>query len=178
MNIIIMGPQGSGKTTQAQILAEKIKIPLVVMGNIFRELAKEDSDRGREIKEILEKGQLVSDDKTIDIVNNHPLEPNCANGFVLDGFPRNLVQAQGLTKKIDKVFYIKIQDAVSLKRLLLRGRADDTEETIANRLSIYHEETEPVLNFYRKQGILIEIDGERTVEEISGEIFAKTTPTQ
>lgn len=173
MNIIIMGPQGSGKTTQARLLAEKLGVPLIVVGDIFRELAKEDMEQGRQVQEVLKRGELVSDEETIDIVTKRLSLPDCAKGFVLDGFPRNLVQAQDLAKKIDKVFYLKVSDKMGIERLLLRGRLDDTKDLIEKRLEIYHQETEPVLEFYKKQGVLEEVNGESTIEEIFRDILKR-----
>lgn len=173
MNIVLMGPQGSGKTTQAKLLAQKLNLPLVVVGDMLRQMAKENNDEGKEIKEVQKRGELIPDGQTIAIVSARLSGPDCERGFVLDGFPRNLEQAQGLDKKVDKVFYLKVTDEVGIARLLSRGRGDDTKEAIATRLAIYHQETEPVLEFYSKQGVLEEINGEATIEEIFQEISKK-----
>ncbi len=165
MNIILMGPVGSGKTTQADILSKKLGLPHIQTGEIYRKIATEDSSTGKKIKMILDAGDLIDDENTFEIIDKHLKE--ITGGFVIDGFPRTLVQAQREVFYVDKVFYIKISDEEALKRLLLRKREDDTPEIIAERLKVYHEETEPILDYYRNQGKLVEIDGSGTIEEVT-----------
>ena len=169
MNIVVMGPQGSGKTTQAELLAEKLSVPLISTGAITREIIEEDTKLGKRFRKLSEAGILLDDADVLAILNQRLEKQDCVNGFVLDGAPRTLPQAQKI-ENIDKVFYIKISDEVGIERLTERGRVDDTPEAIKERLSLYHLETEPVLDFYREKGILQEVDGERTVEEIQKEI--------
>ncbi len=168
MNILVMGPQGSGKTTQAELLANKLNFPHIETGNIYREIAKQDSPIGRKIKEVMEKGGLVDDESTFQIVDRHLAE--IKGGFVLDGFPRTLTQAQRELFPIDKVFYINLSDEEAINRLLKRGRADDKIETIKNRLKLFHERTQPILNYYRDLGKLVEIDGSGTPDEVFKQI--------
>lgn len=168
MNILVMGPQGSGKSTQAELLAKRLNLPHIETGNVYRELAKEDSELGRKIKGVLEKGGLVDDETTFEVVDKNLAK--IKGGFVLDGFPRTLTQAQRELFPIDKVIYINLSDEEAIERLLLRGRADDKIETIKARLKLFHERTEPILDYYRKQEKLLEIDGSKSVEEVSGQI--------
>lgn len=164
MNIIFMGPQGSGKTTQAEILADKLKLPFIGTGDIYRQVAGLDTELGKRVKAILDKGDLVDDETTFKVVDSHLSE--IKSGFILDGFPRTLAQAQRELFPVDKVIYIKLTDDTAVKRLAARGRSDDTPEVIGERLRLYHEETEPILDYYRKQGKLLEVDGSGTIEEV------------
>lgn len=170
MKVIFLGPQGSGKSTQAKILADYIKLPYVEMGQMFRDKAEENSDLGKKVKISLDTGELVPDDIAVNLLNEKLNGPNYRNGFVLDGYPRNQAQMDGLKQEIDKVFYIKVSDAEAIKRLSLRARHDDTEELLKRRLEIYHEKTEPLLSKFRDRGILVDINGERTIEEINTQL--------
>lgn len=165
MNIVLMGPVGSGKTTQADILSKKLDLPHIQTGEIYRKIAGEDSPLGKKIKAILDAGGLIDDNTTFETVDKHLKE--IQGNFILDGFPRTLVQAQKELFLVGKVIYIKVPDEETTKRLLLRQRTDDTSEIIAERLKVYHQETEPILDYYRKLGKLIEIDGRGTIEEVA-----------
>lgn len=173
MNIIFLGPQGSGKSTQAKMLVSQLNLPYIEMGQVLRDKAQEDTEIGRQIKTPLDLGELVPDEITISLLNEKLTTPEFQNGFILDGYPRNQVQIQGLKAKIDKVFYIRIDDTEAVKRLLLRGRHDDTKELLTRRLEIYHEKTEPLLKKYRSQNILIEINGDKSIEEVNKSIIEK-----
>lgn len=164
MNIILMGPVGSGKTTQADILSKELGLPHIQTGEIYRKIATENSYIGKKIKTILDAGDLIDDETTFEVIDKHLKE--ITGDFVIDGFPRTLVQAKKEIFDVDKVFYIKISDKEALKRLLLRKRDDDTPEIIAERLKAYHQETEPILKYYKNQGKLVEIDGEGNIEEV------------
>lgn len=164
MNIVIMGPQGSGKSTQAELLANKLNLPHIETGNVYREQARENS----EIRSVLEKGGLIDDKTTFEVVDRHLAK--LKGGFVLDGFPRTLVQAQRELILIDKVVYINLSDKEAIGRLLKRGRSDDKIETIKERLRLFHERTEPILDYYRSQGKLLEVDGSGTIEEVAAQI--------
>lgn len=165
MNIIIMGPQGSGKSTQGDLLAERLGIPHIQTGEIYRQIAQQDSELGRKVKAVLDVGGLIDDQVTFEVVDKHLAE--IKSGFIIDGFPRTLVQAQRELFPVDKVIYIRLTDEEAIKRLLLRKRKDDTPEIIAERLKLYHQQTEPILDYYRKQGKLAEVDGSGTIEEVS-----------
>ncbi len=168
MNVIIMGPQGSGKSTQAEILANKLRVPHIETGKIYRDLKNTDSDIGRKIKTTLDAGELVDDATTFEIIDQHLSE--IKDGFVIDGFPRTQVQAKRDLFPIDAVIFLRLGNEEATKRLLLRGREDDTPELIAERLKLYHEQTEPILSYYREAGKLIEVNGEKTIEDISKDI--------
>jgi adenylate kinase len=173
MNIIILGPQGSGKSTQAELLAKKLRIPYLSTGELYRKLSEENTKRGLSIKRTLNKGELVSDEMTIDLIKEAIAKPEYKEGFVLEGAPRNLNQARMLGFLFDRVFYLRVADDENLKRLLLRAREDDTEELIKKRLAIYHQETEPVILFYKDKDLLEEVDGERSIEEIQKDILER-----
>ena len=171
MSLIVMGPQGSGKTTQAELLAKKLNLPHLQTGELYRRVAKEKSPLGRKVKELLGKGHLVPDKEHNELLEREVKKPLYKNGFVLDGSPRTLSQAKSQPFKVDKIFYLDVSDEENTKRLLRRGRKDDTPELIAERLRIYHRETEPVLKYFRQQGILKEVDGERPIEVIHQDIM-------
>lgn len=170
MKILIVGPVGSGKTTQAKLLADYLGIPSLGMGQVLREMAKENSPQGQSLKEDLDKGKLADDAIVAKIARERIAEEDCQNGFIFDGYPRSLTQIKLFDPGYDRVFYLDISDTVAEQRLLARGRDDDTPEIIKERLRIYHQETEPLLEFFEKQGILQKIDGGGTIEEIQERI--------
>lgn len=159
-----MGPQGSGKSTQAALLAQKLTIPHVSTGDIYRAISQEDTDLGHKVKGMLDRGELIDDETTFRVVDRHL--GAIQGGFIIDGFPRTLVQAQREAFLVDKVIYLKLSDEEATKRLLARGRADDTPELIAERLKLYHQLTEPILSYYRQQNKLAEVDGTASIEEV------------
>ena len=170
MVYLILGPPGSGKSTQAELLAQKLGLPHISTGDIFREIAKQDTSLGKEVKHALDEGELVSDKATMQIIPQFLKAPKLRRGVVLDGFPRNLYQAQHFDGSVNKAIYLYVPDSEVRKRLLLRNRADDTEEIITESLSVYHQQTEPVLDYYQKQGVLLRIDGTPSIEEIHTKI--------
>lgn len=170
MNIVFMGMPGSGKTTQAEILGQKLNLPVVITGAIYRQTALLDNDLGRKVKQVMEAGGLIDDEITFQVIDKHLGE--IKDGFILDGFPRTLVQAQREMVKIDKVVYVAVSDEEATKRILSRNeRADDTPEVITKRLEVYHQLTEPILEYYRKDGRLLEIDGSGTIEDVEKRIW-------
>ncbi len=173
MRIILIGIQGSGKSTQGNLLSEKLSIPYLSTGHIFRKIAKEKTPFGRYVKETLNAGVLISDDKTLEIVSGYLSRDEYENGYILDGFPRTVMQANDFQEEIDYVFYLNVSDREALWRLSYREdeREDDTLLALRKRIELFHEITEPVLGYYRKKGLLTEIDGEKKIEEISGEIL-------
>lgn len=166
MNIFFLGPQGSGKSTQAKLLSEHLNLPLVSVGDLLRKRALVSDDVGKTLSEVMNKGELVDDDLVDQLVEEELTSPRYSKGFIADGFPRTKEQARKFSFSPDLVIYLNTSDKVGIERLLKRGRQDDTPEAIAERLSIYHQETEPLLAYYKKEGILKIVNGERTVEEI------------
>lgn len=173
MILVVMGPPGSGKSTQANLLAEELGIPHLQTGDLFHYLSEEDSPRGRKIKRIMESGGLLDDQLVLEIVEEHLKGKQYDKGVVLDGTPRSLWQAEHFKLKLDKVFYLDVSDEENIKRLVKRGRKDDRPEVVKKRLKTYHQETEPMLDFYRKMNILEKVDGERPIEVIHQDIMAR-----
>lgn len=175
MKIILIGIQGAGKSTQGNILSKKLKIPYLSTGHIFRTIAQEHSPMGRYIKEVMNAGFLIPDKKTMEIVSEYLSRPEYEKGYILDGFPRTIVQAKGFKNGITAVVYLHVSDREALWRLSFRNSGDRQDETllaIRKRIELFHKFTEPVLDFYRKKGILFEIDGEKHIDDISKEILA------
>ncbi|MBI2074403.1 MAG: nucleoside monophosphate kinase [Candidatus Levybacteria bacterium] len=176
MKIILIGIQGAGKSTQGNLLSEKLKVPYLSTGHIFREMAKEHTPNGRYIKEVMNAGYLIPDEKTLEIVSEYLTRPEYEKGYILDGFPRTIVQVEAFKNGIDYVIYLKVSDKEALWRLSDRtgeNREDDTLVAIRKRIDLFHRFTEPVLDYYHKKGILIEVDGEKPIEEIHKEIMEK-----
>ncbi len=168
MKIVLIGVQGSGKSTQGNLLSEKLGVPYLSTGHIFREIAKEHTPLGRYIKETMNAGYLIPDDKTLEIVREYLSRSEYKKGYILDGFPRTEGQAEAFKNGIGAVFYIKVADDKALERLSFRedDREDATTKAIIKRIELFHKFTEPVIDYYRKKGKLHEIDGERSIEEI------------
>jgi adenylate kinase len=179
MKIVLLGIQGSGKSTQGNLLTEKLGVPYLSTGHIFRELAKEKTPLGRYIKEVMNAGYLIPDDKTLEIVSDYLKRPEYTNGYILDGFPRTVTQAESFADGVDKIIYLRVSDREALWRLSYRSeeggeiREDETLSAVRKRIELFHKFTEPVLEFYRKKGSLIEVDGEKKIEEIHEQIMRK-----
>ena len=173
MKIIIMGPQGCGKSTQAKLLSKNLKIPSVSSGDIFRELKNTNTLLGKRVVERLSKGLLVSDDDTMDVINQELSKKEYKKGFIIDGFPRNLYQAQNSLFKPDLVLYLEVPLEVSVERLTRRMREEDTPDLIRIRLSEYHTNTRPVLDFYESFGVLRSIDGNATAENVHKSVVSE-----
>ena len=178
MRILILGPQGSGKGTQAGLIAAAHGAPHVATGEILRSAVAKGSDLGLRVRPILERGDLVPDDLMVELIRARLAGED---GFVLDGFPRTVPQAEALDamldeigKPLDVVLLLEVSDDVSLARLLGRraaeGRTDDAPDAIRNRLRLYHELTEPVVERYRATGTLVPLHASRTVGEVAAEI--------
>jgi adenylate kinase len=209
MNIVILGPQASGKGTQADLLVKKYGLFYLEMGQILRDLVEKKDKEGEKIASFINQGHLVPDEMIMEVLGRFLTPANLQKGILFDGFPRNLSQAEIFQKelekyqaKIDKVIFLKISTQESLKRLSGRrhcsccgrdynlvtmppkqgeicdddgcrlvAREDETPEDIKQRLSVYQRETLPVIDFYRQEGILLEVDGERSIEAIHQEIL-------
>ena len=181
MNLLVLGPQGSGKGTQASRLAEERGIPHVSTGDMFRAAIAAGTPLGRRVEPILASGELVPDELTVELIRERLSEPDATRGFVLDGFPRTLAQAEaldamltGIGRDLDLVLFFDLDQATSTERLRgraeLEGRDDDTPEAIARRLELYHEQTAPLVELYRASGRLVTIRAERTIDEVANEI--------
>ena len=176
MKIILIGIQGAGKSTQGNLLSEKLKIPYLSTGHIFREMAKEKTPLSRYVKEIMNAGYLIPDTKTVEIVSEYLKKPEYTKGYILDGFPRTIEQVKMFKNGVDKVIYFNVSDREALWRLSYRNgdsREDETLAAIRKRIELFHTLTKPVLDYYREEGTLVEVDGERPVEEIRKEILEK-----
>jgi adenylate kinase len=180
VNLLLLGPQGSGKGTQAKKIAQDLGVPHVSTGEMFRALDGA-SELGREVTAIMKRGELVPDDLTIRMIEERLSEDDALDGFILDGFPRNLAQAEALDamlavigRRLDAILFFDLPDEVARQRALGRahveGRNDDTLETIDRRLAIYHEQTEPVVHHYRTTGRLVPLHADREVGEVHAEI--------
>jgi adenylate kinase len=183
VNLLVLGPQGSGKGTQAKRISAEYGVPHVSTGDIFRAAIADGSELGRRVEPILAAGALVPDDLTVGLIRERLAAPDARDGFVLDGFPRTIAQAQALDETLaetgqalDAVLFFDLDDDVATERLRGRaadeGRQDDTPEVIARRLAVYHEQTEPVVEHYRATGKLVPLHAERTVGEVFAEIQA------
>ena len=181
LNILLLGPQGAGKGTQAKRIAAEYGIPHIASGEILRREMAAGTDLGKRVKEIYDRGDLVSDDLMIDLIRKRLEQPDTESGFVLDGFPRTTVQAEALDsmfsdigRNFSVVFALQIPDEVAFERLRrraeLEGRADDTDEAIQRRLDNYHRETEPLIEYHRARGNLVPIHGNRTENQVFAEI--------
>ena len=181
MNLLVLGPQGSGKGTQASRLAEEREIPHVSTGDMFRGAIAAGTPLGRRVEPILASGELVPDELTVALIRERLSEPDATRGFVLDGFPRNLAQAEALDamlteidRQLDLVLYFDLDHVTSTERLrkraVIEGRDDDTPDAIVRRLELYHEQTAPLVELYRASGRLVPIRAERTIDEVANEI--------
>lgn len=172
MKYLLIGIQGAGKSTQGNLLSRTLHIPYLSTGHIFRTLSHEKTQLGRHIKELVNAGWLIPDKRVLEIVTDYLHRSQYAKGYILDGFPRTLHQAQGFENGIDKAFYLKVSDREALWRLSSRDddREDETLIAIRKRIELFHKFTEPVLDFYRREGILVEINGEESIEQIHHEI--------
>lgn len=203
MKLILLGPPGAGKGTQAKLICEKVGIPAISTGNILRQAIKDETDTGILAKKYIDDGKLVPDDVILGIIRERLSEKDCDNGYLLDGFPRTIPQAEALDKMvtIDSVVSIEVPDLAIVNRMSKRfvcekcgasyhlehrkpetdgicddckgklaRRKDDEPETVKERLAVYHNQTEPLKDYYRKDGRLLSVDGQKSVEEVFSSI--------
>ena len=210
MKIIMLGAPGAGKGTQAKMIADKYQIPHISTGDIFRANIKNGTELGKEAKKYMDQGLLVPDELTVKILFDRVAQPDCANGYVLDGFPRTIPQAEVLDKaltelndKIDYAINVDVPDENIVKRMSGRRacvacgatyhiehippkkegvcdkcgetlilRDDDKPETVLNRLKVYHDQTQPLIDFYTKKGVLKSVDGTVDMQDVFASIVA------
>ena len=210
MNLILFGAPGAGKGTQAKFLIEKYDIPQISTGDILRAAIADKTDMGMEAKKVMDEGKLVPDSTIIGIIKDRLVETDCKDGFILDGFPRTLAQAEALGElmasmkiSLDKVISLNVPDELIVGRVTGRRvcsgcgssfhvefnpskkesicdycdgeliiRKDDNEETVKSRLNSYHEQTTPLINFYKNMGVFVELDGTKDVSEVTADMMA------
>ncbi|WP_167174895.1 adenylate kinase [Saccharomonospora amisosensis] len=174
--VVLVGPPGAGKGTQAAALSERLGVPHISTGELFRTHVGEQTPLGREAKRYLDSGELVPDSVTNEMVRERLTEPDAKSGFLLDGFPRNTKQADVLAQMLaesdtalDAVIELQVPEDVLVDRLLARGRTDDTEDVIRRRQQVYRSETAPLLQYY--SGILVTVDGVGDVDQVSARVL-------
>jgi adenylate kinase len=181
MRLIFLGPPGSGKGTQAKLLGERLGVPAISTGDMLRDAVRRGTPLGRRAQAIMESGELVPDDVVIGLVAERIASADAANGFLLDGFPRTIEQAEALARilegnglALDGVINLLVPEGTLVERLLgraaLEGRSDDRRETVAERLRVYREKTAPLVEHYRALGLLTDVDGSGSVEEVAARI--------
>jgi adenylate kinases len=190
LNLVLFGPPGSGKGTQAKLLQSEKGWPQLSTGDMLRAAIAAGTELGKKCKAVIDAGELVSDEIVVGIISERYDQPDCANGAIFDGFPRTIPQAEALDrmlkvrdKKIDLVIELKVDDTVLIDRVKARiaqsggaVRADDTPETLQNRLSVYYQNTAPLLAYYKEQGKLVTVDGMAPIEAVTKaiqEVLAK-----
>jgi len=174
ITLVFLGPPGSGKGTQAQVLAEEWQIPHISTGDILRAAIANQTPLGQQAKAYMDQGDLVPDDLVLALIQDRLSQSDTLNGWILDGFPRNVSQAtfldqllEAIQQQLHRVISLEVPDDIIVTRLLSRGRQDDNEETIRNRLIVYQQQTAPLINYYQKQGKLTTIDGNRQPEQVA-----------
>ena len=182
MNLIFLGPPGSGKGTQAIRVAEKLNIVHLSTGDMLREAVKAGTELGRKAEAYMKKGELVPDDLIIGLIEDKIASGDLGKGFILDGFPRTIPQAESLKEMfaknkitVDKALLLEVSDDVIVDRIKGRaaaeGRADDTEDVVRNRLAVYNEQTAPLVDFYKSDSILKAVRGEDTMDGVFNSIM-------
>ena len=185
MKLVFLGPPGSGKGTQAKMLSEKLNLPHISLGDILREEVRKGSEIGQRAKECMNAGKLVPDELTIELTRQRIAQADCQPGFILDGFPRSLAQAEAFDRmmvemglELDQVVYFRVSEDEVIKRLLLRakieGRVDDNEEVIRTRFEVYAAQTKPLIERYQKVKKLVELDASGGIDDIFGKLLKIT----
>jgi adenylate kinase len=175
--LLLLGAPGAGKGTQALRLVERLGVPQISTGDMLREAVASGSELGRKLEATMDRGELVSDDIVVAVAKDRLSQDDARDGFVLDGFPRTVAQAEsldallaGLGVQLERCVALVVDEDAVVERLIKRaeieGRSDDNEETIRNRMRVYREQTEPLLAYYRERGVLVEVDGMGTMDEV------------
>jgi adenylate kinase len=177
--VVLLGPPNAGKGTQAERLRSRLGVPCISTGDMLRREAASGTALGLRVKAIMESGALVDDATMAEVVRERLRQPDAGRGFLLDGYPRTLAQAETLAgileeagQRLDAVLLITVPEDELVRRALARGRADDREDVIRERFRVYREKTEPLIGYYRRLGLLREIDGHRPIEEVGREMLA------
>ena len=177
MKLLFVGPPGAGKGTQAARVAQRLGIPHISTGDMFRDHVARGTELGRRVDSIMKAGEYVPDEVTVEMLGERVAEPDAKDGFILDGFPRTEGQAEALDgligrHSLDAVVVFDVGEDALVERLLERGRVDDTEETIRTRFKVYQEQTAPLLDLYNSRGIVVTVDGIGEVEEVTERILS------
>lgn len=178
LKIVLLGAPGSGKGTQSEMLVRAYGIPQISTGDLLRQAVADETELGMQAKAAMDAGELVADDVVVGMIRERLNESDTANGFILDGFPRSLAQAwaldellRELDRPLDRVVQLHVEDQELVDRLLSRGRADDNEKTIRNRLNVFQEQTQPLAEYYRDKGLFATVHGVGDVDVIYGRIL-------
>jgi adenylate kinase len=182
MNLIFLGPPGSGKGTQAIRVAQQLGVKHLSTGDVLREAVKSGTSLGKKAESYMKKGELVPDNLIVSIIEDKLASGALSKGFILDGFPRTIPQAESLKEmfgknqiSLDKAVLLKVSDDTIIRRIKGRaaqeGRADDTEDVARNRLEVYRKQTQPIEDFYRRESVLTEVDGEDTPDQVFANIM-------
>lgn len=176
--LVLLGPPGSGKGTQAEILAQRMGVPAISTGDMLREAVAEGSDLGRQVESIMSSGALVDDDTMAEVVRERLGRQDAAKGFILDGYPRTLPQAETLESilqrsgaELDAVVLVDVPEEELISRAVARGRSDDSADVIRERLRVYREKTRPLVEHYQERRLLREVDGYASIEEVNRRIL-------
>jgi adenylate kinase len=183
VKLLFVGPPGAGKGTQAARVASRLGVPHISTGDMFRDHVARGTDLGRRVDSIMEAGEYVPDEITVEMLGERVAEPDAKDGFILDGFPRTEVQAEALDgligrHSLDTVVVFEVDEDALVERLLERGRVDDTEETIRTRFKVYQEQTAPLLDLYNSRGIVVTVDGLGEVDEVTNRILSALSKYQ
>ena len=176
MRLLFVGPPGAGKGTQAALVASRLGVPHISTGEMFRQQVATGTALGRQVQALMELGAYVPDELTVAMLAQRMELPDTEKGFILDGFPRTIGQVRSLddllgADGLDRVVLFEVDEDRLVQRMLSRGRADDSEETIRSRFKVYEEQTAPLLELYRDRGLLVSVDGEGDVEEVTERIL-------
>jgi adenylate kinase len=177
MKLLFIGPPGTGKGTQASRVAERLGIPHISTGDMFRHHVSAGTELGKRVDSIMKAGDYVPDEVTVEMLEERITQPDASGGFILDGFPRTEGQVEALDGLIgraglDAVVVLNVSEDALLERMLGRGRPDDTEDTIRNRFKVYQEQTEPLLDLFDERGLVVHVDGAAQIEEVTDRILS------